>query len=98
MTLNVIWQPLSFEDQPKITITLAFLAMYLLLNLMNLAAVFQYLEHLDDFQTIGYVAIIVFKMRPKMFTGKTFAGQDFSMALLTSLSPMTNNKGDTRSF
>ena len=49
---------------------------------MNLAAIFQVLQHLNDFHIIGYCYLFL-KMRPKLFTGKTFGEQDFSLAGFT---------------
>ena len=47
---------------------------------MKLAAIFQNLEHLNDFIIFGYGGHFVFsKMRSKFFTSKTFADQDFPM-------------------
>ena len=40
---------------------------------MMLATIFQDLEHLNDFNQSAMVAILVLKMRPKLFTGKTFS-------------------------
>ena len=51
---------------------------------MNLAAIFQVLAHLNDFEIIGYGGHLVFKTRPKLFSGKTFAGNDFSWSDLHS--------------
>ena len=67
---------------------------------MNLAAIFQVLEHLNDFEIIGYGGhnVFFFKMRPKMFTGKTLAGQDFPWAVFTLWNSRTNNKRDIRTF
>ena len=42
-----------FLKPGEIAIRQTFLAIYLLWNLMKLAAIFQDLEHLYDFQTIG---------------------------------------------
>ena len=45
---------------------------------MNLAAIFQVLEYLKDFEIIGYGGHFVFQNKAKkIFSGKTFEGQDF---------------------
>ena len=43
-----------FSKIGQITIGLTFLAYIFLCNLMNLAAIFQVLEHLNDFEITGY--------------------------------------------
>ena len=54
------------------------------LTLINLAAIFQFLEHLNDFEIIGYGGhFVFFKIRPKFFSGKTFADHNFSWSLFT---------------
>ena len=51
---------------------------------MNVAAIFQVLEHLNDFEIIGYGGhFVFFKIRANFFSGKTFAGQDFSWSVFT---------------
>ena len=37
---------------------------------MKLVAIFQHLEHLNDFQTIAYCGHFVFQNKAKIFTGK----------------------------
>ena len=50
---------------------------------MNLTAIFQVLEHLDDFEIIGYGGHFVFQNETKLLTGKSVAGQDFPWAVFT---------------
>ena len=52
-------------------------------NLMNLAAIFRVLEHLNDFEIIDHGSHFVFQNRAKFFSGKTFAGQYFSSCVFT---------------
>ena len=41
---------------------------------MNLAAIFKVLEHLKDFEIIGYGGHFVFQNKANFFLSKTFAG------------------------
>ena len=50
----------------KITVRIAFLAIYLCANLMKLAGIFRDLEQLYDFQTIGYGGHFVFQKEAKI--------------------------------
>ena len=58
---------------------------------MTLAAIFQDLELLNDFQTIGCGGQFVFENEGKVLLRRRFAGQDFPLAVCTLLSPKTNN-------
>ena len=44
---------------------------------MNLAAVFQVLQHLNDFQIIGYFGHFVLQIEAKIVQKKIFVDQDF---------------------
>ena len=50
---------------------------------MNPAAIFQVLEHFNDFEKNDYCGHFAFKIRAKLFSSKTFAGQDFSWSVFT---------------
>ena len=65
---------------------------------MNLAAIFQVLEHLNGFEKLSMAAILFFKKRAKLFKGKTFVAQDFPRAVLHFEALGNNNKGDIRIF
>ena len=49
---------------------------------MRLAAIFQDLEHLNKFETIGYGGHFVFQNEAKKFHRQKIAGQDFPRAVL----------------
>ena len=50
---------------------------------MNLAAIFQGLDHLNDFEIFGYGGHFVLQNKANIFLSKTFAGQDFSWFVFT---------------
>ena len=60
----------------QITIRLTFLAIYFCANLMNLDAIFQIFEHLNNFEIIGYHGHFIFQNKAKIFLrqARTFHG------------------------
>ena len=72
---------------------------------MNLAAIFQVLEHLNDIEIIGYGTHFVFQNKAKIFlrqnisrTGLFMVWGSFSWSVFTFLSHSTNNKGEIGHF
>ena len=57
---HLVWRPFSFFKTRQITIRLTLLAIHHFANLMNLAATFEVLEHLNDFDIIGDIILHVF--------------------------------------
>ena len=57
-----------FSKLGQITVRLTFLAIYLLCKLINLAAIFQVLEHFNDFEIISYGERFVFQNETKCFS------------------------------
>ena len=51
----------------KISTTLAFLAIYICVNLLKVAHIFPEFEHLNDFQTISYGGHFLFQNEVKIF-------------------------------
>ena len=76
-----------FSKLGQITIRLNFLALYLLCKLMNLAAIFQVLEHLNDFEMIGYGGHFVFQNKAKIFLRQNICRPGLFMVCLYILKP-----------
>ena len=49
--------------------------------MINLAAIFQDLEYLNEFQTISYESHFIFQNDAKIFTGERFEGHEFLWTL-----------------
>ena len=66
---------------------------------MNLAAIFQVLEHLNDFEIIGYGSHFVFQNKAKIFLRQNICRPELFMVCPYILKPWhKNNKGKIRTF
>ena len=72
----------------QITIRLTFLAIYIFCaNLINLVAIFQVLEHLNDFEIIGYGGHFVFQNKGKILLRQNICRPGLFMVCLYILKP-----------
>ena len=80
------------------TIRLTFLALYLCANLINVAVAFQVLNHLNDFEIIGYGGHFVFQNKAKIFLRQNICRPGLFMVYLCILKPLHQKKGEVRMF
>ena len=71
----------------QITIKLTFLVIHFCANLINLAAIFQVSEHLNDFEIIGYGGHFVTQNKAKSFLRQNICRPGLFMVCLYILKP-----------